>query len=421
MKNFKNICIDILFSRTCFICVFLLCSIFRLVPIVDAFVFPSIIYPYAAIIFYKYNIHHIGQATPKALVAVPIVYFALSIYHIFFRGASTAATYDVLVHLLILIYIFHRNTNHALAMHKEFLCIAKWAIYSMVPVVAFSVWLFINQQFYADVFGLQGISLGYQSYYSRLYVFMHPNGSAMLLLICLYFTFFVQANSARKYLLLHIPMVMLFALALFFTQSRTVILAGLVSAFLWCIIWLIQHKNIKKHLHTAIWLPLVFSLVIVTITACAEHTKSIELRSFTEGLSSFSNRIDIWKAIIQAFAAKPMALLTGTLTDGLYGFFKDYLFFEISSAHNAWLEILLIGGVVSLLLFVITIAQSFITILRNFKKCMANKGFSFIFVLLVALLICSLMESVLLYSVSISNAIFFLCLGYCYTIAKQSI
>lgn len=275
---------------------------------------------------------------------------------------------------------------------------------------------------------------------AKLYANQHSNGSAILFLIGMLFTFFWMFKLRRRQLIAPGVMMCLICYAgIALTVSRTVMiecslalgtLAGLA-------VWRSGIRSGKLRFAAALTVGLVFLLLsymgyhaiariptLLTSHAAAQTVQQAEKttqlviakRPLLDSLGTLSGRTQIYAAIIPMFRDHPQALLiTGFLNSELVGVLHQYIPAEHVHMHNAWLQTLVNMGVPGLLLALcftwLAVRSGLRTLLFWGKRTTADDKVLALMVLL--LLVNSMFECVIFTETfNIGNVTFFLTLGY---------
>jgi hypothetical protein len=208
---------------------------------------------------------------------------------------------------------------------------------------------------------------------------LHYNSVATILMLGLPLALSRSLSSGRGWVIIFGTL----TVALLFAQSRGAILGGIsgIMAFLY-----LQRKLDARLLIAIIFIGLlgfVLSDIIITL-----FSRGLESRDFSE---ISSGRLDsMWIPLISELTTNPYRILFGF---GLYGMIMTdaYMFssdfFQATHAHNAYLNLIVDGGLIVFLPFVFLLFYSFkhaMTISRKFNNSTFNALLSSVIVYLVA-------------------------------------
>lgn len=290
--------------------------------------------------------------------------------------------------------------------------------------------------------------LGLQAVDKRLVINLHPNGSAVLLLIGLMLGVWLLVKHRRRWLIL--PAAVLMAgmyVAIGFTVSRTVMIQcgcfiGGAAAVL-CL-RMLKGKPLWKKLLAAAPVAMVIVLVVFlsfgwmtdaadrlndAMSAGAEAfsgTAALEAgndplvaeRDFLGDLVTLTGRTTIWKGIFQLMKDHPRTLLTGLLNSDIEGVLRNYT--AHTHAHNSILHALCNMGLPGMLIAVFLTIRTAVCALRLIFHQKAAFSDQLLAVMLLVWLLGSITESSLFVESFTSCFLpFLLTLGYALEAEKQ--
>lgn len=290
----------------------------------------------------------------------------------------------------------------------------------------------------------------------RLTIGLHPNGSAVMMLIALMLGVWLLIKHRKRLLLL--PAAVLLAglyIGIGLTVSRTVMIQtgcflGGIAAL--CCLRLLPWKQLWKRLLAAVLAAAVLTLAVFVsfgwvargaqtlhdrMQAGAESFPGVTglnyedyyvypeypnvgslyeqglvaQRDFLHDLTTLTGRTDIWRGVLQMMKEHPRMLLTGAPVSELEGLLMRYT--AHTHAHNALLQTLCIMGLPALLaalLFTLRAAWCALRLILRPKAAFADQLLA---VMLLVWLLGSVTESSLFVeSFTPCNIAFFLTLGY---------
>jgi exopolysaccharide production protein ExoQ len=243
----------------------------------------------------------------------------------------------------------------------------------------------------------------------------HPNilGEICLFItwVCLGTLFFTKNNN-------WISTLAIFTLAINFyclykTNSMTSIILSV--ALICCMTWF---SVIEKSVGVIKFLKIMFALLILIIAIVLLfifHPEVLSEKYFFNLIGrdeSLSGRIDIWKMGIKGYEEKP---IFGWSYDNLNTYFRHYSL-GFGELHNGYLDLLVKGGLVSILCFIVLIIQSAILLTKQALR--KNKDYILISSLVITVLIHSVTEASILRNTNIIWLMFMI--GYVYLISLNS-
>lgn len=398
------------------VCLILVLTFFRnRVPTIDLVIFPYFMYIFAGIVIYKtVVIKRIDKAFhSKPLGLFLCCYFLISLYHLYARRANVFATWDVILNLSILFFLFYVNNNEdQQSLEKSLHRVSNFYIGFTTVLALAGLYAFVSNSLFTNLFGVENYSVGMVS--SRLYVFTHPNGFGMMLtislLLCLYHL--LKGKSPLRYPIYGAVIVSNY-IALVLTQSRNSLLCFFGGSALVLAIYLYdacKAKSLRRK-----WLPfclylggfavLVLLYLIFNQKAAQSGMEIRELGS--HGVSTLNSRTYIWQSAFRLLGEKPGILLHGLLVDSV----SKSLAFDSVNAHNTWIEVLLTSGVPGLLCILAFFVPIVWRLIKGFFTD-SSLPLKALLACLFAVLASSLLESNLVFNSDVVNHIFFALLGY---------
>lgn len=415
LKNYTKFLDTHLLTRPVAICAILVLTFFRSrIPTIDLVIYPYFLYIFAGIVAYKNTVNKTVHKDFRigVLLLFLLNYFLISLYHLATRRASVFATWDVILNLGILFFVFYLNSNETKeSLRAELNAISNFYIGFCTLLCSAGFIAMVNNVVIENFLGFDNYYIGLLN--SRFYVLTHPNGLGLMLVVSLLLILYQFLSSKKAWkLALYGLLGLINYVALVLTQSRNALFCFFAGVFLvlFFAIWdCVKNKSLKQYLPKILAFAIVFVLLLSAYALFYQKApeSGVEIREIDEKVGSLNSRTYIWQSAIQLMIEQPSRLLHGLLVDGVIG----NLVFKSVNAHNTWLEILLISGLLGLLL----ILYFFIPLVwRMLKALFASHPINIkvLIAIVFVILASSLLESNLVFNSDVSNHIFFVILGF---------
>lgn len=213
---------------------------------------------------------------------------------------------------------------------------------------------------------LYKIKISYQTYF----FIGGKNAVSLTIVPAMLIIYIYSVSKYGKLTYFNIAMLMLCIISLIASGSSTaIVIAAIIIMYYFTLV-----KKINISLKKYIFIYLVIFILIVFGTAILEHTflNTIIKEAFNKDLT-FTNRTKLWEISLEYFLKSPI-IGYGKNNTIIYDNTRGML----DQSHNMILQLLLSGGVVSLVLFIITIYISYNKL--NFKNNMEKTILFYFFV-----------------------------------------
>ena len=194
----------------------------------------------------------------------------------------------------------------------------------------------------------------------------------------------------KKHMLLNLLFIGANLIALFFTGSRTALIAAIVATFL---LYLIHAKD-KRSKRNAFFLLILSIALLVFIYNTLQKEYPVLMERFTaENVeeSGGTGRVDVWKHYFIYFFPQHWIIGMGFDPQNLY-YGLVSLNLEAHGAHNFIIDILARSGVVGLILYAVCIVKFFVAVA---KKLRANSSLLVPMAIVITTLLNGIGENVL--------------------------
>ena len=326
----------------------------------------------------------------------------------------------------------------------------------ILSLISFSTYVFSISGHY---FNEKGVYVYYGMFENRLWGLYNPNTGSTLncISILLSVAFILSAKKKRNIVLNSINIFIQFS-CLILTSSRAsynILIILLVVLAVFTAVKKVRTFNVKTcalvGLCVAVMIGAYFvigstlkeglsyvpSIVRVTTHSMtankndAEEPPVIEQEDLTrleetenrEG-GLFNGRLEIWQACLKAFKEAPIfGVGKENLVDRSIDYFKSETWkehFKNGGAHNIYICILASAGVIGFLLLgafaVITLGKTFLVIIKKYKN--VRYWYFISFILCIMFYVNEFVEARILFQVSTFSVIFWIFLGYMYSLTK---
>lgn len=455
-------------GRTAFaLCFLLACVLFYPLRTTANRMYQYLLFPWGVALAYPVLTRRVTVQSPGLLALT--VFFIWFLFSCFInRSYSFFSCSNLwLTHIAVLFVLYFQPEGRSLhAVLRE----AEWSAH-LLAVLCFPVYLcgiFASLTQRPIDIGL-GVFIGMVDE-QRLFIFAHPNTVASVAVISLLLSCYIAIRHKGLLRMAHILNICVMFLGVALTQSRTSAIALSMAAAI--LVFCALHGHMQRILTpvTAAILTAVLCLMLqqstwpalaslsnyihssaeisiqmddtASCTTTAEPTANpasaslspeaqndrsseiidIDVRSLNQHFSDFSGRTALWSGALTFLRDHPVKLLTGVSQLGVQESLMPYCpqIETVGDTHNSYVQLLVsvgLPGLLSVLCFLVSQVKPIVRVLGAPAEG-ALRGAYVLSTIPLALIVISLMETILFSANNLSNPVFFLALGWTASVAQ---